>query len=91
MKDTDIEVLRADGIALGYHLQFFKERLSLWEYVKVASVPALDSLLATFLKDFIHMYRSHSKGKDKHTQLLLDWYKYVELYSVKGSQTGEAA
>lgn len=94
LKDADIEELRMDVVRqvnCEYHLQFFENRLKLWEYITSANVEVLDSLLRVLLEAFISKYHQQFKGKDRYERLLLSWYKYMEQYTTKESEVGRMA
>ena len=94
LRGIDVDEFRGDVIQqmdTEYHIQFFKERLQLWGYIKTANVAGLDSLLSTLLLNFVELYTKHSKGKDKYTKLLLSWYAYMQEYTAKDSEKGKVA
>ena len=75
----------------GYHLQFFENRLKLWEYITSANVEVLDSLLRVLLEAFISKYHQQFKEKDRYGRILLSWYKYMERHTTKESEVGKMA
>ena len=91
LKQVDMAELR-DAVTVHvdseHHVGFFDDRKQAWEQIRT-NIVGLDLLLTSLLTEFVQIYKSHSKGKDKYMSLLLDWYKCTEQYVV--SSKGDVA
>ena len=67
LKQVDMAELR-DAVTVHvdseHHVGFFDDRKQAWEQIRT-NIVGLDLLLTSLLTEFVQIYKSHSKGKDK--------------------------
>ena len=69
------------------HFQAFPEREKLWKHITSTS-EALCELVRQLILEYISLYRTHHKGKDKYAQFLVAWHELFSLFPVEGNDCG---
>ena len=60
----------------------------MWKHV--SSTEALCELVRQLILEYVSLYKTHHKGKDKYAHFLVAWHELFSHFAVEGNESGDA-